>query len=185
MNYYVLVDNKHAQGRWYLKGPTRLDGTPVDPRTFTTGRPVLMNDFGTLFVPLRRRGQPLDYTLADFDMPVARFQLAVALEERCSGEVQLIPARVEGATEDYAILNLTQRIRCLDEKTSGVTWWTAADGRPEKIGEYMIVAHPRIDAARAGGRSIFRIQGWENVVVVSEEIRDIFLSSTGAVLQPA
>jgi hypothetical protein len=185
MKYYVLVDDKQIRGRWYLKGPTRTTGEPVDPRTFTTGAPLDVTRFSDLTIPLRRRGRPLDFTLADFDMPVVRGDLAAKLEERCNGEVQVIPALIEGTPGSYKIVNFTQAVACLDVKRSGVTLWTAADGRPEKVGRYMIVAHPQVDSTRVSGQRIFRISGWENVIVVSEEIADLFSSKLGPVLQPA
>jgi hypothetical protein len=185
MKYYVLVDDKRIRGRWYLKGPIRSPGEPLDPRTFTAGKSLDVSQFSNLAIPLRRCGRPLDFTLADFDMPVMRADLAGGLERRCSGDVQLIPARVEGTPGDYSIVNFTQTVACLDEKRSGVTWWTPGDGRPEKVGQYMIVAHPQVDGTRVNGQLIFRIRGWENAIVVSEEIADLFSSKLGPVLQPA
>jgi hypothetical protein len=183
--YYILVDDKRIPERWYLNGPRRMNGPAVDPRDFTTGNPVQVGSLGSLTIPIRRAGRPLEFTLGDFDLPVVSSELGATLKARCAGEIQLIPAQVEGATMNYEILNLTQRVRCLDEKQSGVTWWTPADGRPDKVGEYMIVAHPRVDPTRVAGQQIFRIQGWENVIVVSDEISDVFSSRVGPVLQPA
>src|SRR5579885_258572 len=170
MRYYILTDDKAVSGRWYLKGPQRPDGVTIDPRTFTSGIPVNGASFQNMSIPIRKAGRPLDFTLADFDMPVMRADLAEVLQRECAGEVQVIPVKVQGESTPYAVLNLTKRVECLDEHRSGITWWTASEGRPEKIGQYMIVARPRIDPARVVGNRVFRIRGWEVTMVVDGTI---------------
>jgi hypothetical protein len=49
----------------------------------------------------------------------------------------------------------------------------------------MIVAHPRVDGSRIHGQRIFRIEGWENVIVISDEISGVFRSRAGPILRPA
>jgi hypothetical protein len=96
-----------------------------------------------LTIPLRRRSRALEFTLADFDMPVVHESLAARVSEQCEDDVQLFPAAVEGTVERYYIMNITNTVPCLDEKKSGVTYWGEQDGRPDLVGKYMIVGRQR------------------------------------------
>jgi len=150
---------------------------------FTRGMPVDVT--GRLTIPLRRPGTALDFTLADFDMPVVRTDLGRDLAALCGDQVQLIPADVESENEQYSILNITRALACLDDARSGVTYWTEPDGRPDKVGEYRMVLNPHVDPARIHAEHIFRIAGWKIAMIVSEEARSVLGGATGAVFEPA
>lgn len=45
------------------------------------------------------------------------------------------------------------------------------DGRPEKVGQYLMVTNLTINPDRTDGQDIFRIRGWEIALIVSEEIK--------------
>jgi hypothetical protein len=181
--YYRLVDDKRIRGRWYLKGPVGPDGRQVDPRIFLDGQSLEVP--GPLTVPLRRNGAPLDFTLADFDMPVLRAEYGEALAKLAPREVQLVPARIQGADGQFVVLNATSALTCLDEGRSEVSFWTAEDGEPEQVGRYRMVASPQVDLARTNGQHVFRIAGWEVALIVSEDARTLLRDARGAVFEPA
>ena len=101
-------------------------------------------------------------------------QRLVSLWERLGlqEEYQLIPARVEGQTERFFILNTLRIIRCVDEARCGeVTFWEPRHGDPERVGHYRNVRGLKIDSARVGDSHIFRPWGWTIVLIVSERVK--------------
>lgn len=76
MRHHQLTDSDRIRDREYLCGPVNSVGESVDPRLFTGGAPLDADKFRGLHVPLGRCGEPMEFTLADFDMPVVRTDLA-------------------------------------------------------------------------------------------------------------
>ncbi len=181
--YYLLTDDKQIAQRWYLKGPIARDGEAIDPRIFTCGRPVDL--VGNLTIPLRRRGEPLAFTLADFDMPVIRHDIGEELASLSPNEVQIIPAKVDGVAGAYSILNVTRTVECLDEARSDVTYWADEHGRPDKIGQYMIITKLSVDPTTLDHEHIFRVARWNVAIVISEEARQVLAKAHGAVFRAA
>lgn len=156
------------------------DGRAIDPRLFTEGKPLDL--VGPLFIPLRRSGPALDVTLADFDMPVFRRPFADALEEIAPNQIQRFRAVVEGHDDAFDIVNVLPVVSCLDEKRSGVTYWSEVDGRPEKVGQYRMVIDPKVDGRRIGSEEIFRIAGWKIMLVVSDRVKHLLTNASGVAL---
>jgi hypothetical protein len=182
--FYRVVDDMSASPRWFLQGPTTPSGDAVDPRLFTYGRPL--PDPGPLYVELRRGGPALDFTLADFDMPIVSRELGVAIEAVAPGAVQRFPVTISGTAEPYEILNVVDVVHCLDERRSTVQYWQPSDGRPEKVGEYRMVVKETIDPLRAAGKHIFRLGGWTITLVADDTLRAILWPRefTGLEFQP-
>jgi hypothetical protein len=87
-------------------------------------------------------------------------------------QVQFIPARVEGETESYFILNAFQVIRCIDDRRSErVEYWRPEDGNPEEVGQYRVITGLRIDPNKVGEAHIFRPWGWYVALIVSEHLK--------------
>ena len=184
--YYDLRDDVEFPGRWFLRGPVDSLGQKIDERVFTEGTPVgrvvpLWTGDTTIAVPPfrivpRECGVPLDFTFADFDMPVLKAELAEALTALAPDAIQRIPVDVESANGKYEIVNIIGKVKCLDEERCVYKWWTDADNRPEMVGRYRGVGPIVIKPELAAGRNIFRIAGWEIAVVVSQRIKDLFES---------
>jgi hypothetical protein len=107
------------------------------------------------------------------------------LAERAAGDVQLIPADIEGQQEQYLVLVATRLLRCIDEKASKVQFWTPEDGVPNKVGKYWAVDDLRIDKAKVGNAKVFRPAGWEVALIVAEEIKEAMehMGATGTRFQ--
>ena len=97
--------------RWYLASPTTGHGEDVDPRLFTRGKRIDIAD--DLYLAKRREGKPLDFTLADFDMPVVSDRLATLLLQHAKHDIQLIPVSVHGEPSTYLILNVSASVQCI------------------------------------------------------------------------
>ena len=158
MRYFQLDDDKHVPGRWYLGSPLTPDGQELDPRTFTYSRPVDVT--GLLRLPLRQPGRPLDFTMADFAMPVARRPLAEQLEQLAPGAVQRVSVAVEGtAPGDYEIVTVLREVACVDESETEVVRWTAEMGRPDMVGKYLYLTNIVIDPTKTDDAALFRLAG--------------------------
>jgi hypothetical protein len=168
--FFELHDDVYAQERWHLKVPVDSQGNEVnDPWQFTRGRPI--KEPGRLRVPYDVPGRPLDYSHGNLNIPLVNARVANLFTELAPQDVQLLPVEVEEQPDPYFILVATRSIRCIDEAASTIRRWTPEDGVPEVVGEYMSVRDLHIDKARVGDARVFRPEGWEVVLTVSEEIK--------------
>ena len=170
MRYFQLDDDKQAPGRWYLASPLTPDGQEFDPRVFTYARPVDVT--GLLRLPLRRPGRALDFTMADFAMPVARRPLAEQFDQLAPGAVQRVSVAVEGtAPGDYEIVTVLRQVACVDEAETQVVRWTPEMGLPDMVGKYLYLTNIVIDPAKADGATLFRLAGWNAAIVCNEAVK--------------
>ena len=170
MRYFQLDDDKEVRGRWYLASPLTPDGQEFDPRVFTYARPVDVT--GLLRLPLRRPGRPLDFTMADFAMPVARRSLAEQIDRLAPGTLQRVPVAVEGAAPgDYEIITVLREVACVDEAETHVVRWTPEMSLPDMVGKYLYLANIVIDPAKTDGATLFRLAGWKAAIVCTEAVK--------------
>jgi len=168
--FFKLSDDMDVSRRWLLDTPLDSQGRRVFDWDFKKGMPVQVE--GRLKIPIRIAGRPLDFSGAGLRIPVVHVKVASMLSERAPGDVQLIPADIEGQPEQYLVLVATRLIRCIDEAASEVSFWTPEHGVPEKVGHYMGVDRMRIDKTKVGNAKVFRPEGWPVALIVSEEIKD-------------
>jgi hypothetical protein len=177
--FFKLADDVYVPQRWHLASPIVSHGRKVQDWDFKRGTPIHVE--GRLKIPIKIAGKPLDFSEAGLRVPVVHIKVASMLAERAPGDVQLIPADIEGQPDQYLVLVATRLIRCIDEEASEVSFWTPEHGVPDKVGQYMGVDRMRIDKAKVGNAKVFRPDGWEVVLIVSEEIKDALerMSATG------
>jgi hypothetical protein len=177
--FFRLADDVYIPRRWHLDTPSDGQGRKVFDWDFKRGTPVQVE--GRLKVPVKIAGRSLDFSEAGLGIPVVHVKVASLLAERAPGNVQLIPADIEGQPEQYLVLVATRLIRCIDEAASEVSFWKPEHGVPEKVGHYMGVDRLRIDKEKVGNAKVFRPEGWQVVLIVSEEIKDALecLGATG------
>src|SRR5437868_90796 len=168
--FFDLADDVYVPHRWHLDTPVDSQGRKVFDWDFKRGMPVQIA--GRLKIPIDIAGRPLDFTEAGIRIPVVHVKVASMLSERAPGDVQLIPADIEGHPEQYLVLVATRLIRCIDEQASRILLWTHEDGVPHKVGKYRDVRDMRIDKAKVGNAKVFRPEGWSTALIVSEEIKN-------------
>jgi hypothetical protein len=168
--FFDLADDVYVPHRWHLATPIDSNGRKVHDWDFKRGTPVHVE--GRLKIPMTVAGRPLDFSEAGLNIPVVHVKVGSMLAERAPGDVQLIPTDIEGQPEQYLILVATRLIRCIDEAASKVRFWTPEHGVPDKVGQYIAVDRLRIDKRKVGNAKVFRPEGWEVVLIVSEEIKD-------------
>jgi hypothetical protein len=150
MNYYRLGDDHSFPSRWYLGTMTDPQGREVDPRTFTSGELARVSE--PVRISKRRDGQPMDFTLGDFDVPVASCEVARVLQQIAKRDLQLVDAIVEAEVSKFSVLNVLRTIDCIDAVRSEYIKWNPEDGRPDKVGQYKQITQLRIDPMRVGAR---------------------------------
>jgi hypothetical protein len=175
--FFDLSDDVYVPHRWHLKTPIDSQGRRVHDWDFKRGMPVQVE--GRLTIPVEVAGTPLDFSEAGLSIPVVHVKVASMLSELAPDDVQLIPADIEGQPEQYLVLVATRLIRCIDEKASRILLWTHEDGVPHKVGQYRDVRGLRIDKEKVGNAKVFRPEGWQVVLIVSEEIK-VALEDMGA-----
>ncbi len=178
--FFKLADDVYIPHRWHLDTPVDSQGRRVHDWDFKRGTPVHVE--GRLQIPIEIAGRPLDFSEAGIRIPVVHVKIASVLSELAPGDVQLIPADIEGQPDQYLVLVATRLIRCIDEKASKVQFWTPEDGAPDKVGTYWAIDDLRIDKAKVGSAKVFRPEGWEVALIVSEEIKNGLerIGATGA-----
>lgn len=181
--FFDLADDVYVPRRWHLDTPIDSQGHSVHDWDFKRGTPVHVE--GRLKIPIETAGKPLDFTEAGIRIPVVHVKVASMLAEKARGDVQLISADIEGYPDQYLVLVVTRLIRCIDEHASRILLWTAEDGEPERVGQYRDVRDMRIDKAKVGNAQVFRPEGWEVALIVSEEIKDALdrMGATGTRFQ--
>jgi len=182
--YYDLHDDVNRAGRWFLKGPYDASGRELDGRIFTEGRIVGASgstwegEVVPLGSPLKFRlrapGEPLDFTFADFEVPIVTATLGTALKELGGPDIQLFPAEIEGQPGEYHVLNVVRQILCVDEARSRFQKWTERDGRPDKVGDYRGIHPLLVDPKTIDGSHIFRVRGWVVAIIASQMVKDLF-----------
>ncbi|WP_420127657.1 imm11 family protein [Longimicrobium sp.] len=124
----------------------------------------------------------MDFTLADFDMPVLARQYVDRLQELAPDDFQRIPVQVDDLPDPFDIVNVLPSVSCLDTEHSELTYWTEADGHPDRIGEVRMVVTLKIVAERVGNHHLFRIQEWPVPIIISHAARNILKGATGVEL---
>src|SRR5215212_6883864 len=122
--YRVVVDPSIGDG-WFLGEPFDGAGNKVDAQIFTYGRAVEIG--APLVLPISEEGEPLDFLLAAFDMPVVTAAVAEMIESIAGDAVQRIPVVVEPNIRGYEILNATRTADCVDEARSDFLRFTEHD----------------------------------------------------------
>lgn len=169
--FFRLKEDVQAPGRWHLGDPMDRHGREMDdPREFNAGRPIPFE--GRLKVPLQHAGKPLDFTLTAFSVPIVHIKVAEIFTALAPGDVQLIPADIQGHADQYLILVATKLIHCIDEKASAVQFWMPEDGLPEKVGQYYAVDDLHIDPTKVGDARTFRTAGWPLALIIRENIKE-------------
>ncbi|MBZ4399165.1 imm11 family protein [Myxococcus sp. AS-1-15] len=186
VRYFRLNEDVRA-GYWYLGDPQDAQGHEIeDPYVFTAGQPVRVE--GRLSMPINEPGKALDFCIAGTGaVPVVHIKMASLFAELAPDDVQLIPVDIQGKPDQYLILVVTKRFRCIDDEASEeVRYWLPEHGQPDRVGDYKSVMGLRIDPSKVGDAKIFRTEGWDIALIVSEDIKEALerLKPTGAKFTP-
>src|ERR1043166_637901 len=182
MKIFEIIDSFEPKTRWYLRAPRKFGGMEVhnwrseaEPGReevegwhFTSGKKY--EAAAPLVIPIYQGTVELDFTLGSMGMPVVKPHPAKRLKELCGDSVQWIPAVVPGIAERFEIANVLTLVDALDVDRSEVQWWTEKDNWPEKIGTIAGVARLVLRKDALVGVTMFRLNGWEPPLLISETL---------------
>lgn len=167
MKYFRLKDDIYADDHSEL-GDIKFGDDAIDADMFTTALRYNYDESQVHSIDGEFRGD-FDFNLASFDVPIVSKRFAQLFQTLGREVVQLIPLQSPCNGELY-ILNVLSRIPALDESRSLFTKWEASDGRPDRMGQYRMVAELKVDPHNARGNDVFRIEGWDVPLIVSERL---------------
>ena len=166
----VLFEELDHPGIVASHGPVAQGGScdPAGSTGLTLAQTMVRHQ--RLHVPVGVEGTRVGFNFAAFDMLISPAVVNEKLEELVGPAIQRIPV-VVGEDQSFEILNVCERVACLDDSRSQVMRWTASDGRPDKVGQYRMVIGLKIDGSRVEGRQIFRVAGWGIALIVSDDVK--------------
>jgi molybdopterin-guanine dinucleotide biosynthesis protein A len=167
--YRIYPDFDKCADQWFLDDPRTADDEEIDARDFTEGLPY--KGPTPVAIPVMQDGREVAFSLSSFDMPVVSSAVVEIIERLAPGDAEFFPVRIEGAEDQYQILNAICRTECLDEPRSEFTMWSKEDNYPEMMGNYKMISTIRIDPARTGGHHLFRIARWPLALLVSDTLK--------------
>jgi uncharacterized protein DUF1629 len=182
--YQLLPDHIRCPDQWFVRDPRTAEGSEIDPRDFSDGRPYFGPAPVTAFIG--NPGRELAFNLGAFDMPVVSAEVAAIIWRIAPLDVQCFAIDIPGATGSYQILNAVCSLDCLDEERSEFTRWQEGDGQPDRIGQYHSIPTIRIDPLRTQGHHVFRILNWPVALFVSGVIKNalVGIPNLGVVFDP-
>jgi len=181
--YFRLHGPPGDSAAWFLgpaRGPT---GQEFDLQGLAYGRRTQLPE--TLVFVVRSAGIVLDWSFADFGVPVVRPNVLDLLTQFAASDFEWTPARVDGATERFAVVNITSSLDGLDEQRSVLVPWPS--GTPELLTrkrKFMGVTRITVNPARVSGHNLFRLANWSSAIIVSEQLRDALSECDGAFFEP-
>ena len=161
----------HNEARWHLREPETLDG--ARPFTWAFTRCVPFEPRVALRARSRSEGTPVDFTLADFDIPILSPKAVDVLAPLVGEFCEFIPVDVEGQEQRYSILNIFPEEDCAHEQASDLLLWRRGDGRDDLIGGYRQVTRLVI---RRGLQlpPIFRLSKFHIRILVDQRVAAYF-----------
>jgi uncharacterized protein DUF1629 len=169
--YFEMMDDVYIPGRWYVDSPRDDQGRELIPYQFRRGR--ILGWEKPLFLPIHIPGRTLDFTQTGLGFIVVSGRF-ISLCERLGiqNEIQFIPARLEGHSEPYFVLNPLRIVKCVDEaRCEEFSVYEPGYEDPEKVGHYRYVSGLKVDPEKIGDASIFLPWGWTLDLIVSERVK--------------
>jgi hypothetical protein len=183
MQYFRLNEDLAIPRRWHLDA-VLCDGRDVSA-AFLAGR-MWEGRCSKLDVGLAKKGRQLDFALTNWAVPVARASLAERIREIAVRDLQAVQVAIVDSL-DWCVLNCTRLVDCFDRQASEHDIWLAEHGRPDKVGQIMLVTKLRIDPARVPSDAhMFRVEGWDVPLIVSSLLKTRMeeVGCLGALFQP-
>lgn len=179
MKYYRLMDELNKpKDRWFLKSLNVVDENKISVWKFLSPAQVKLPNTDQLKISIRKEGNPLDFTFADFEVLVVNEKVAFFLSDV---ECQLIPVEVDSIKNKhvYFIVVLLNSVDCLDEGRSVFEKWQSDDPiRPDLAGNYKGIYKLFVDNNKIKqDNTIFRLGKSDNIIIINEKLKKQFESN--------
>lgn len=169
MKYFRLLDDLNIPNRWFLSSFHLNDSFNI--WGFTKAGPTT-KDYDGLCIGVSG-DIALDFTFADFAVPVINDRTAYFLP---NSEIQLIKVKAN-KLNNLNVLILLHELDCLDEEKSIFKKFDENSSRPDLVGHYRAIYKLFLDKEKCLGYSIFKIKGFVPGIIVSEEVKDLFINN--------
>ena len=174
MNYYELLDELYVPKKRWSLGSINFDGEWDFWKYISPGKVDIPQK--ELFVTTRKKGLPIDFTMADFELLVINERVKNLISDE---EVQFIPIKLEAdpiSKINYYLMVVNKEVECVDESKSVFVKWLKDDPiRPDKVGKYKsfekLILNPIQIPKEA---NIFRLKKYDIVIVISEKLKLLF-----------
>lgn len=114
---------------------------------------------------IRIRGKLNDFIFASQGVPIVSGKVAEIVEGTAPKSCQFVPCKLVSHDADFFIMNVLNAYDCMDKTRSEIEY--------DEDGEIVIVGAIAV-APKSYRHPIFRIEGWEPVIVVEEKIKQAF-----------
>lgn len=127
--------------------------------------------------------EPTDFPFVGFLIPIYSPRLRALIEHLGIDQIQYLPLRLIGKQSrreitGYCIANYLSVIDCLDRKRSiyrvltkdNLMFW---EKRPWMLGTFDNVLKVVLDTTKIGDTRLFRLWGYEGMVIVREDIKEV------------
>lgn len=161
---------------WYLE----IELRNLSKWDLMVGRNISAWDGETIVYYNIENGQT-DYSFTNIDLPVYSPHLFQLMRELKMEDIQYLPVRLkhkESGREikGYHIANYLRMIDCLDREHSVYEIWTKEnllfwEKRSYMLGTFRDVRKAVLDITRIGDARLFRLWGWEMMVIVREDVK--------------
>ena len=122
-----------------------------------------------------------DYPFTSCLLPIYSTRLKLLMEDLGMNDIQYLPLKIsrkDGAKEvdGYYIANYLRMIDCLNREQSVYQVWTRDtllfwEKRPFMLGTFRDVRKAVLDSDKVNNAPIFRLWGWEMMVIVREDVK--------------
>jgi Immunity protein family (Imm11) len=122
-----------------------------------------------------------DFPFTNNDLPVYSPRLKALVERLGVEGIQYLPLRIRHRHSDkevqgYYLVNYLHVIDCLDRERSIYQIWTKDnllfwEKRPQMLGTFRDVQKAVLDPTKVGNFRIFRLWGWEMMVIVRADVK--------------
>ena len=166
-SYFIATFDARIRDQWHLGLSLDGGGTELRGGLFTMGRPYQ----GVLpaTIPIYQAGRPVEVTFGDEKMVVVSPRARKAIETVAAKDCQFLPVSIQGTTGPWYVLKAIALVDCFDESKSIFEMGPANDSG---VRDYDMVARLVIDPARTDNHELFRVQGWDIDLIVSDAVKN-------------
>lgn len=186
MKYFRWRFDPSFESRWLIGEPHLPNGKLVSAWDFMKCH-VIEPPLKGLVATTSHGSVATQASFGALGIPYIRPNMAEAILGLAGDEMQLIPVHVNDFDEDVFIVNILNKIKCVDESRSLFEKWAPGNKeRPDRVGEYKMIMKLFIDSDAAQGKNILRPWGWTTQVIVSEKMKEVVesISAVGTVFLP-
>lgn len=162
---------------WYLE---RIDLIGYDQWSLKTGKVIENWDENTTAF-FSTEADHTDFPFSAYDLPIYSPKLSALIKNMRIKQIQYLPIKIRNSNNNnvihgYCIANYLSVIDCLDRDHSDYQVWTKNnllfwEERSWMLGTFRDVKKAVLDKSKIGDGLIFRLQGWEVMVIVREDIK--------------